>query len=364
MAMPTGKSTTGGLEPGEDYQDLQRRIDEGASAKTSREGEKLASKLSISLEELDRRLHQEDARRDAAGLPPLANAAIREGAGLDDFGSEPGANAAAKRDSGFVLEGGSGGPSNTVDQDQEQRSGGSATAQSAREARQHEAREALHKRFHQTGDSYYYKDDSARLAFVDRGSRLITQEKDARTASAMAVMAEAKGWSTIKVSGDESFRREVWLEASLRGIHVKGYQPKEADLAALDIKRDQRSRNGVEPVSTKERAHEEPTREAVKRFAKTKQQAEDCNLVRPEAQTRSGKSLVVEAVASAVVVEKIKSPAVRQQVMKEVTRQLDRQKAKGKEPPTVHAYDKDAPANARDTGHARPPIDRKAERTR
>lgn len=129
----------------------------------------------------------------------------------------------------------------------------------------------------------------------------------------------------------------------------------------MDIKRDQRSRNGVEPVARKRKTGEELSVDAVKKLAKSKQQTEDDMAVRPE---RSGKAKVVEAVASAVVAEKIKNPAVRQKVMTEVSRQLDKQSAKGRDAAAVRVYDKNAPAKARDTERARPPIDRNTERTR
>ena len=53
----------------------------------------------------------------------------------------------------------------------------------------------------------------------------------------MVRIAEARGWNEIKVSGSETFRREVWLEAATRHMHVKGYHPSEQDFAALS-KRD------------------------------------------------------------------------------------------------------------------------------
>jgi hypothetical protein len=49
----------------------------------------------------------------------------------------------------------------------------------------------------------------------------------------MVRIAEARGWNEIKVSGSETFRREVWLEAATRHMHVKGYHPSEQDFAAL-----------------------------------------------------------------------------------------------------------------------------------
>lgn len=361
MANTKGENAASGSEPGEDYQDLERRIDSDASAMSTSDGGKLANKLGIPVEELDRRMHLEDARRDAAGLPPLANTVIRERANLDDFGSKPDVAAATvKRDSPFGLEDNKAQALNVVDQDKGKSLDESAAVKSLRDIRQREAQEALEKSFHHAGNSYYHKEDSARVAFMDRGLRLITQDKDPVTAGAMAMTAEARGWSTIKVSGNEQFRREVWLEASLRGIEVKGYQPKEADLAAKDIKLGQRARNGVEPVGGKEKTREEPSADEVKKRTKSMQQEED----NKQRQSERTKVTVVKAVAAAVVAEKITNPAVRQKVMTEVSRQLEKQTAQKKEVPAIRTYDKNAPAKARDVDRARPPIDRNTERTR
>jgi hypothetical protein len=45
----------------------------------------------------------------------------------------------------------------------------------------------------------------------------------------MIELAIAKGWTDINVSGSESFRRSVWLEAAKRGLPLRGYQPKPQD---------------------------------------------------------------------------------------------------------------------------------------
>jgi hypothetical protein len=64
----------------------------------------------------------------------------------------------------------------------------------------------------------------------------------------MVELAEAKKWDTIKVKGTEEFKRTVWLEASLKGMNVKGYEPKDVDIAMLnDLKKpDQEIKNTIE----------------------------------------------------------------------------------------------------------------------
>jgi len=49
----------------------------------------------------------------------------------------------------------------------------------------------------------------------------------------MTALAQAKGWSAITASGHPDFRREVWMEARLRGIGVLGYEPSEQDQEGL-----------------------------------------------------------------------------------------------------------------------------------
>lgn len=69
-----------------------------------------------------------------------------------------------------------------------------------------------------------------KVAFVDLGSRLQTDKSfDGYAVKSMVAIAEARGWESITVSGDEAFRRAVWMEAASRGLAVKGYTPSEAE---------------------------------------------------------------------------------------------------------------------------------------
>jgi hypothetical protein len=79
--------------------------------------------------------------------------------------------------------------------------------------------------------------DNGELAFHDTGNKLYTHKTDADIAVAMTKMAEAKGWSSVKVDGHSDFRREVWMEASLQGIAVNGFTPSDKDLATLEARR-------------------------------------------------------------------------------------------------------------------------------
>lgn len=118
--------------------------------------------------------------------------------------------------------------------------------------RQIELMDQVHNQFRVAGAKFHFKDQPQRIAFKDKGERMVSASNDARVAHAMATMAEAKGWKTIRVSGHPEFRKEVWMEASLRGLQVRGFEPKEQDLKELEARLDKRSRNSVEREPEKE----------------------------------------------------------------------------------------------------------------
>jgi putative DNA primase/helicase len=88
----------------------------------------------------------------------------------------------------------------------------------------------------QVGDKFFHPNAKA-LAFVDRGDKVETPSSSPKVAEALVKIAEARGWEEIRVRGTEGFRREVWLEASAKGIHVDGYKPSELDKAELERRR-------------------------------------------------------------------------------------------------------------------------------
>lgn len=107
--------------------------------------------------------------------------------------------------------------------------------------------ELVKKRYLRAGHQYFLKDAPHHLAFEDWGVRLVTGHNRADIVESMLEMAGAKGWHRIRVSGHEEFRREAWLQASLRGIEARGYEPKTVDWARLDELRKYRMNNRIEP---------------------------------------------------------------------------------------------------------------------
>jgi putative DNA primase/helicase len=116
--------------------------------------------------------------------------------------------------------------------------------------RQVELMQQLHHQFRVSGDKFHFKDQPGQVAFKDKGERMVSASNDERVAKAMATMADAKGWKTIKVSGHPDFQREVWMEASLRGLEVRGFKPSEQDLKTLEGRREHSMRNIIEQDAT------------------------------------------------------------------------------------------------------------------
>ncbi len=107
--------------------------------------------------------------------------------------------------------------------------------------------------------NYYDKSDTEQvnIAFEDRKNGLHTSRQDEKTVKAMMDLAESKGWTAIKLKGTEEFKQKAWLEASLRGIETKGYEPTEKDKAELIAKQEARTVNQVEATAVKEPAPKE-----------------------------------------------------------------------------------------------------------
>ncbi|EHH7254050.1 hypothetical protein J5X32_001743 [Escherichia coli] len=225
--------------------------------------------------------------------------------------------------------------------------------------RQVELMQQVHQQFRVSGAKFHFKDQPQRVAFKDKGPRMVSASNDERVAHAMATMAEAKGWKTIRVSGHPDFQREVWMEANLRGIEVRGFKPQEKDLKELEARRDLRSKNVVEHEVTQTRQDAQKGRQGAQQDAGKAQAAPQ-----PEkAPERSDKAKVVAAVAAEVLAEKVKDPKQRDAIMKAINERLEQREKAGKVP-SVPVYDKAAPTTQQQPERSRPQVERNAERTR
>lgn len=225
--------------------------------------------------------------------------------------------------------------------------------------RQVELMQQVHQQFRVSGAKFHFKDQPQRVAFKDKGPRMVSASNDERVAHAMATMAEAKGWKTIRVSGHPDFQREVWMEANLRGIEVRGFKPQEKDLKELEARRDLRSKNVVEQEATQTRQDAQKARQGAQQDAGKAQAAPQ-----PEkAPERSDKAKVVAAVAAEVLAEKVKDPKQRDAIMKAINERLEQREKVGKVP-SVPVYHKAAPTTQQQPEKTRPQVERNAERTR
>lgn len=114
----------------------------------------------------------------------------------------------------------------------------------------------VEKQYLHVGNKFYHPKNTDLVAFEDKGNKLETKSNSEAIAESMVRIAEARGWDEIKVSGSETFRKEVWLEAAARGMHVKGYSPSEQDKAELAKRTSQTEANKVEKGTAQFRARE------------------------------------------------------------------------------------------------------------
>ena len=107
------------------------------------------------------------------------------------------------------------------------------------------------------------------VMFEDKGKKLNTAQTNPQIINDMLDTAQAKNWDSIKISGSQEFRQQVWLEAELRGIKTAGYKPTQEDIAKRDYLLESRYRNSIEaqhqPERDKEARQDKAQREAAQR---------------------------------------------------------------------------------------------------
>lgn len=117
----------------------------------------------------------------------------------------------------------------------------------------------IEKQYLRVGDKFYHPKNTTVVAFEDKGNRLETKSDSEAIAESLVRIAQARGWDEIKVSGSETFRKEVWLEAAGRGMHVKGYTPTEQDKVELAKRDSNLKTNRVENNGSEVRGRESET---------------------------------------------------------------------------------------------------------
>ncbi|HMP09506.1 LPD7 domain-containing protein [Hydrogenophaga sp.] len=109
---------------------------------------------------------------------------------------------------------------------------GARIGRSAAGVEKPENKDALRKRYLITTRGYHDK-QTTELVIQVKGDKLETQREDTATIDALATAAADRGWTTVKLSGTDAFRREAWYQLAARGIESHGYQPTPADKARL-----------------------------------------------------------------------------------------------------------------------------------
>ena len=79
----------------------------------------------------------------------------------------------------------------------------------------------------------FFRDHRAdQPAFRDAARALTASSAYPDVVADMLRIARHRGWSSVRVAGDEAFRREVWIQGQALGLDIKGHRPTERDRAA------------------------------------------------------------------------------------------------------------------------------------
>ena len=110
---------------------------------------------------------------------------------------------------------------------------------------QHEAAaESLRHRFLEADNQFYFRGgagEADKVAFSDHGTSLTTEHDDPTVIHGMLLLAQAKGWTSLHVKGSDTFKAEAWIQATMVGIEVQGYHPREIDRVRLQERRGETS---------------------------------------------------------------------------------------------------------------------------
>jgi len=194
---------------------------------------------------------------------------------------------------------------------------------------------------------YRFRGDTQRVAFTETSAKLATAINSPSVARSMVDVAETRQWKSLRVSGNEEFKRMVWLEASVRNIKAVGYEPTRADQALLQREREARQVNRIEPVpegtgaaSAKDKASADPAKASARGGG-------------------GGRKTVLAAIDAVLVAKKVPQ-AQREAVLAAATEKLAN---RSRETPTakIRVYDMSAPSQ-RPAPTPNPEVQRTRER--
>lgn len=179
---------------------------------------------------------------------------------------------------------------------------------------------------------YRFRGDTSRVAFTESTFKLSTDTNSPSVARSMVDVAEARNWKALRVSGNEDFKRLVWLEASVRGVKAIGYEPNPADLEVLKREREARQVNRIEPAQ-----------DASARANPGAGPAAAAPAEKGASGRGGGGRKAVLAAVEAVLVDRKVPPKQREAVMAAAAEKLG-QRIRDGQAPKVKVYDKAAPS--------------------
>lgn len=119
----------------------------------------------------------------------------------------------------------------------------------------------LESRFLRVGDKLYRSAHDKEPVATITADRI--KAKDQQSLPDLVRLAKENGWTSIKITGDEEFKRAAYLAASAQGIKIDGYRPDQLTRAAAD--REQARQAGAAPAK-------EPTARTSNQARDTKEQ--------------------------------------------------------------------------------------------
>jgi hypothetical protein len=171
---------------------------------------------------------------------------------------------------------------------------------------------------------YRFRGDTSRVAFTESTFRLATDTNSPSIARSMVDVAEARNWRSLRISGNEDFKRLVWLEAAARGVRTLGYEPNPADLERLKAEREARQINRIEPT----------------RDANSTQGAATTD--KASGRGSGGRKTVLAAIEAILVANRV--PEKRREAIMVAAAEKLAERIRNGQAPKVKVYDKAAPS--------------------
>jgi hypothetical protein len=188
-------------------------------------------------------------------------------------------------------------------------------------------------------DEYRFKGDGPlRIAFTDHGKQMSTTLDTREVVKGMADLAQAKGWREINANGTPEFKRQMWMEGNLRGIHVAGYSPSKEDHERLKAARAELAQPAKAPDQPRN------TVEALQPRQPEKRQEPQKQAVQQPAQAQGSSRAQYLMAARTVLTEQGLDAQTIERAVEGLGRKIDTMVAAGQTLPKLHVFDGKAPS--------------------